>query len=366
MVRISLFAVVTACSYTPPRDQAPTDADQDGAVNDAPPVVRCFGTFKKVCLENPPTSAFTLGGADNSVITEMQSNCVTTTNESTVASSCVIAGSSVTIDGSLTASGGVPLVIVATDGELIIENLLDVSSRRGDERRGAGANPTGACNGATGATDGAGGAGGSFGGKGGTGGRGLTGNAPAAAAALAFPNQLRGGCPGNLSGRPTGALAIGSGGGAVWLISTVGITINGTVNASGSGGSGADGGLVARGGAGGGTGGMIILDAPTITVAQNGVLLATGGGGGGNNIGLITGGDGENPDPESPDQPAGGGSAMTSRRVATVASRAMARRAIATSSRPGAVVAAAPASSARSARSTHRERCCRRSRRASC
>ena len=212
-----------------------------------------------------------------------------------------------TIDGSLTASGGVPLVIVATDGELIIENLLDVSSRRGDERRGAGANPTGACNGATGATDGAGGAGGSFGGKGGTGGRGLTGNAPAAAAALAFPNQLRGGCPGNLSGRPTGALAIGSGGGAVWLISTVGITINGTVNASGSGGSGADGGLVARGGAGGGTGGMIILDAPTITVAQNGVLLATGGGGGGNNIGLITGGDGENPDPESPDQPAGGG-----------------------------------------------------------
>ncbi len=308
MFRLSLFAVITACSYTPPSDQAPIDATGDGPPGNDAPLVRCFGTFKKVCVENPPTVAFTLGGAENSVITEMQSNCVKMTNESTVASSCVIAGSSVTIDGTLTASGGLPLIILATDGELIIEDLLDVSSRRGSERRGAGANPTGGCIGATGATDAAGGAGGSFGGKGGTGGSGLTGNQPAGAAALGFPDQLRGGCPGNLSGRPTGATAVGSGGGAVWLISTVGITINGKVNASGSGGSGADGDLIIeRGGAGGGTGGMIILDAPTINVAQDGVLLATGGGGGGNNIGLFDGGDGANPDPDDPDQPAGGG-----------------------------------------------------------
>ncbi len=308
MFRIGLIAVITACSYTPPPDQVPTDAaDGDGPGADAP-LVRCFGTFKKVCVENPSTSAFTLGGAESSVITEMQANCVRQTNESTVASSCVVAGSSVTIDGTLTASGGLPLIILATDGELIIEDLLDVSSRRGNERRGAGANPVGGCNGATGALDAAGGAGGSFGGKGGSGGEGASGNVPEAAAALAFPDQLRGGCPGNLSGRPTGSTAIGSGGGAVWLISTVGITINGKVNASGSGGSGADGDLFGeRGGAGGGTGGMIILDAPTITVAQDGVLLATGGGGGGNNIGGFDGGDGGNPNPDDPDQPAGGG-----------------------------------------------------------
>lgn len=307
-MRACLLAVVTACSYTPPSDQAPTDAPGQDGPTDTPPTVRCFGTFKRVCLANPPTDAFTLGGADNAVMTELPGSCTATTSDSTVANSCVIAGSSVTIDGSLTAAGGLPLVIVATDGELIVEDLLDVSSLRGGERRGAGANPTGGCNGAIAATEAAGGAGGSFGGKGGTGGRGITGNEPAAATALGFPDQLRGGCPGNLGGRPTGALAVGSGGGAIWLISTVGITINGTINASGAGGSGADGDVILnRGGAGGGSGGMIILDAPTITIAQDGVVLAAGGGGGGGNAGLVTGGDGENPDPGEPDVPAGGG-----------------------------------------------------------
>jgi len=308
MIRACLLAVITACSYTPPSDQAPTDTPGQDAPSDTPPAVRCFGTFKRVCIENPPTEAFTLGGASNSVITEMPGNCAATTIDSTVASSCVLVGSSVTIDGSLTASGGLPLVVVATDGELIVEELLDVSSRRGAERRGAGANPTGACNGATVATEAAGGAGGSFGGKGGTGGRGVASNEPAAAPTSAFPDQLRGGCPGNLGGRPTNAVAVGSGGGAIWLISTVGITINGTINASGAGGSGADGDVVLdRGGAGGGSGGMIILDAPTITIAQDGVVLAAGGGGGGGNAGILTGDDGENPDPGDPGTPAPGG-----------------------------------------------------------
>lgn len=308
-VRASLLALFAACSYNPPSGETPTDGVAgDAPATDAPPTARCFGTgFEQVCLANPPTADFSLGGATSSVITDMQANCAELTSESTVLA-CVIAGRSITIDGSLTASGGLPLVLLATEGELVVEGLVDVSSRRGAERRGAGANPTGGCNGATGAVAGSGGAGGSFGGRGGTGGAGFGGNAPEAAAAIAFPAKLRGGCPGKLGGEPGGATEIGSGGGAVWLFSPAGITISGTINASGSGGSGGKSDLVVnRGGAGGGTGGMIVLEAPTISVDQNGVLVATGAGGGSGNAGLVTGDDGDNPDPGNPDNPAAGG-----------------------------------------------------------
>lgn len=305
-----LLATITACSYTPSTGLDPDGAvvDGDGPAGDGPNTgPHCFGQFRTVCLDALPTLPFTLGGATSTVVTDVVSNCDPTATGTDV-SACVLAGTSITIDGTLLAQGARPLVLIATEGPLVVTGLVDVSSLRGGARRGAGANPLGGCNGSSNAQGGGGGFGGSFGGKGGDGGDGANGSAGTAAAAIAFPDQLRGGCAGGLGGNPGSSLAGGSGGGAVWLISTAGIAIDGVVNASGAGGAGGDGDVIGvHGGAGGGSGGMVVLDAPTVAIGATGVVLATGGGGGGGNAGGFTGDDGANPDPADPDQPAAGG-----------------------------------------------------------
>ena len=304
--RACVLVLVSACSYSPGVGNAPADsadAPGDGA-SDTQINSNCFGQFGTVCLAGLPTQALEIGNTESTIVTDLLSNCEAITNDTNV-NGCVVSGTSVTIDGTLIGTGGKPLILIATDGPLIVQRLLDVSSH--DDVRGAGANPTGACTGATIADGAAGGAGGSLGGAGGRGGAGITGDATTAAPG-GVPASLRGGCPGRLGGTPSSSTAGGNGGGAVWLISNDRIVINGVINASGAGGEGGRSDPLAdHGGAGGGSGGMIVLDAPIVEISATGVVMATGGGGGGGNEGAFSGLDGDDPDPMDPDDPADGG-----------------------------------------------------------
>ncbi len=306
--RACVLVLVSACSYSPGAGTAPADsAEPDDTAPDMQVNANCFGQFGTVCLAGLPTQELAIGNTESTIVTDVLANCEAITNDSNV-NGCVVSGTSVTIDGTLIGTGGKPLILIATDGPLIVQRLLDVSSH--GEVRGAGANPTGACTGATIAEGAAGGAGGSLGGTGGGGGAGV-GGAATTAAPGGVPASLRGGCPGRLGGTPMSSTAGGSGGGAIWLISNERIVINGVVNASGAGGQGGPGDPLANhGGAGGGSGGMIVLDAPIVEISATGVVMATGGGGGGGNASAFSGLDGDDPDPMNPDDPADGGTGV--------------------------------------------------------
>lgn len=222
---------------------------------------------------------------------------------------CIIVGTTIT-GSSITATGNFPLVLVASDSISI--GSLDVSSHGGGADPGGGAGST-ACMTAgvgTSSVNGAGGgAGGSFMTKGGDGGSGNSGAAAkgtATAADPTAPSSLRGGCRGG-SGGDGGTVGNhgrgGDGGGATYLVAGTKITITGTINASGAGGTG--GGSSNGGGGGGGTGGSIILHAPSI-IATGATLVANGGGGGAGAAGATAGGTGSNPNASSPTTPAPG------------------------------------------------------------
>jgi hypothetical protein len=95
---------------------------------------------------------------------------------------------------------------------------------------------------------------------------------------------LRGGCPGGTATDPVGGPLIGrggNGGGAIQLVSEVGIEISGVLDVRGEDGSVEDynqgeGGIVS----GGGAGGSVLLEAPTVTLDASAKILATGGAGG--------------------------------------------------------------------------------------
>jgi len=229
---------------------------------------------------------------------------------------CVIAGTSITIASGMTlrAHGTKPLVLLATT-MLDLEGIIDVSSKHGDPKFGAGAKPQGSCLGTTAAMGHSGGYGGSFGGGGGMGGTPVSTSGEAAGMpgpAIELPTALRGGCPGgdgagNIGGNGAG----GSGGGAIAIIAST-IRLNGQINASGAGGLGGTGNGAGGGGGGGGSGGMIVLDALLIDAGagSNVWLYANGGGGGqggtGSGTGSGAGDDGmESPDPAT-QAPAGG------------------------------------------------------------
>ncbi len=305
-MRASVLAVLTACSYAPQPGTAPGDSvgPGDGAEPDGPINANCFGQFGTVCLQTLPRAPFSIGNTTSTVMTDTLASCEMVTNGTNV-TGCVISGTSMTIDGNLIGQGARPLILIATEGPLVVDNLIDVASHRDPIVRGAGANPNGACNGAQIATDDAGGPGGTLGGAGGDGGAGEIGLVVPAAAAAA-PTSLRGGCQGGAGGTASASTDGGHGGGALWLVSKERITINGVINASGAGGAGGAGdALDDHGGAGGGSGGMIVLDAPVIEIG--GVVLAIGGGGGGGSDGVFSGDDGADPNPANPGQPALGG-----------------------------------------------------------
>jgi hypothetical protein len=290
-MRALTLAVISACSYSPSAGVAADSGSEPDGMPDSAPNVNCFGQFGTVCLQALPTGAFTIGNTTSTVTTDIVASCDPVTNDTNVAG-CVLSGTSITIDGTLLGVGAKPLILIATEGPIIIEELVDVASHRTPAQRGAGSNPLGLCTGGVAPTGGSGGAGGSLVGTGGEGGGG-EGGSPSTPNTMTIPADLRGGCAGTLGGNPVGALAIGGGGGAVWLISKVGITVSGRINASGAGGEGGAGDVSAsHGGAGGGSGGMIVFDAPMLEVTQTGVVAAVGGAGGAGNVVAAPGGDG--------------------------------------------------------------------------
>lgn len=297
VIRAGVLATICACSYAPQPNAPEPDGPTPDTAIDTPPNANCFGQLGTVCLGALPSGPYTLGGPTE-VNSDIAAFCESATADSNVMG-CVVSGTSVTIDAELIGKGVLPLIIIATEGEIVVDDLIDVSSRRMPPRRGAGANPLGLCN-SVAPTGGHGGAGGSSVGLGGGGGGGLGGTA-AMTNTAGEPTGLRGACNGTPGGTQIGQPA-GTGGGAVWLISKVGIRINGRINASGAGGEGGagDAGGGVHGGAGGGAGGMIVLDAPSVMIATSGVVAALGGGGGGGNNGGTKGGDGNEADLDLP------------------------------------------------------------------
>lgn len=296
-MRAWLIGALSACSFQPGvisgSDAAFDTSDSDG-VSDL-----CYGTsgFAIVCLAEPATSSTQL--ASGNLDTDSSSSCVALQPQSSRV--CVVAGTSVNLSSGATvaAFGTRPLVLLATTGEITIDGTLDVASHRGG-KTGPAANGL-PCTVGTNPTAGGGGQGGSFGSSGGAGGdRDGSSNSGGLAAGMSTPTQLLGGCPGAEGAGSSGSA--GSGGGAVLLISSD-LTITGAIDASGSGGWGAQNNDA--GGGGGGAGGLVVLDAPTISVS--GSIFAHGGGGGGGGGGC-SGGDGSSGDDPSASGDAGGGS----------------------------------------------------------
>ena len=197
---------------------------------------------------------------------------------------CVLAGQSVIIDGTVRAVGARPLVIVSLSTLALFNGAnVDVSS---GVTTGAGAD-FGACpitslNGTSG-TLGGGGAGGSFGTAGGRGGDATGSPGGSAAPATGTPTELRAGCGGGAGG--TGQLmtngAGGNGGGAVYLLAEGALQLDGTIDASGAGGTPASISNMPGGAGGGGSGGMIALYGASISLAAGAQIFANGGGGAG-------------------------------------------------------------------------------------
>src|SRR5262249_25155043 len=125
----------------------------------------CHGTLAatRVCLSAEPTSGLSLSGT----IDTNTAACLPTTNPE-AASNCVLAGTQVTI-GALRVVGQRPLVVVATQTEISVNDNIDVASHAGPTGAGAGAG-IGACSPVLAAAGRGGGQGGSLGGQGGNGG----------------------------------------------------------------------------------------------------------------------------------------------------------------------------------------------------
>lgn len=213
---------------------------------------------------------------------------------------CFIVGKTISVPATTIVTGPRPLVLVANDA-IAIDGVLDVASHVVGGRVGPGS-PGAPCAAGTlpaAGNAGGGGGGGSFQTKGGDGGKGdddtIAGGRAGAEQTLI--TTLRAGCPGQRGGRVSGTP--GAGGGAVFLVAGGSILITGTINASGSGATGA---LDRSGGSGGGSGGMIALAAPNI---QTGTLIANGGGGAGGGAQSTPGSPGA--DPTAADAAAAGG-----------------------------------------------------------
>jgi hypothetical protein len=251
---------------------------------DAP--LTCLGSLPKVCFTKVPVTPVMVTEDINDINTDVIGipPLVCDQNNEQKGTYCVIAGNGFTIPAGkrISAHGNKPLVLLSTT-TFDLQGTVDVSSNHNPGATGAGAAL--ACTGVTAATGNSGGYGGSFSGKGGDGEQ-LIGAGEAkgiAAAPVAFPQSLIGGCPGgNGSTNVAGATAGigGAGGGAVSIIAMGMINLDGTINASGAGGHA--GLLNKSGGGGGGSGGMIVLasESSSIVTAATAALFANGGGGG--------------------------------------------------------------------------------------
>ncbi len=279
------IALCAGCSFTEPAGaidapRPPIDAPRF----DAPPVDAmlgpCTGTLVgtgfQICLLEPPTQMLMVPAG--TIATETSAACAPASAYTSSPDVCLLLGTSVNIPMNVVATGRRPLAIVATNGAVMIGGAggVDVSSH--DAVLGAGTRST--CPGGTAPDSGGGTSGGgfagSYGGVGGDGGRGASGGNGGIAATPGGFTRVEGGCPGG-PGAGTGAGAGGAGGGAVWIIATTKIQIDGSIDASGGAGGGSTRGDNAGGG-GAGAGGLIGLDAPQLMGTGN--VFANGGGGG--------------------------------------------------------------------------------------
>lgn len=282
----SVVVFAGACSFTPPGTSPDNNAGDGGTIDvphdtsTIPPIdaQQCFGPHLGLdfCLAVEPKTPLAL--ATNTAPFDTASPAC----DPNFTPACVLAGTSVSIDAMTTfaVKGARPLVIVS-QSTMTIAGTLDVSSHRDRGPGGDGAvNGPGSgmagCNAGTAPTGNTGGPGGSFGIKGGNGGLGNGGGSGGGAAGEKLTvTTFRGGCPG-LDGGGSG-IRHGNGGGAVYLIAIDGISVTGTIDASGAGTD--DTPVQKKGGAGGGSGGLIVFDTPSLTVDAAAKIFANGGGG---------------------------------------------------------------------------------------
>jgi hypothetical protein len=299
-VKPGLFTVVFALSgceliadIPTPSGSSDVDASMiDGASADVMiDADGCSGSFVRLCTQPSGTDVELPAAIDTSA-----SALCAIEMDATAGELCVIAARSINLAAGVTlaVTGTRPLVLVASttitiDGTMNVRNPSGIGCTRTDP------------------TEISGGAGGSRGGRGGKGGNGGD-DGVGGVAGDAMPPSLLGGCPGGAGQGDSDPPGVG--GGSVLLIAQT-IMVTGTINATGTGGGGAN--VSLAGGAGGGSGGVIVVDAPNVTIA--GTLLASGGGGGEGGRGAILGGGsggnpGAAPNPLTPSIAASGGSGL--------------------------------------------------------
>jgi hypothetical protein len=297
---VLVLAIVSGCSFSPSgATGGDDDDDDDGSISDGaerdsgPPIDGpCHLGFVDVCASGAPAGPLVVAGNDT-IDTDTDPRCATYPQPGGP-DACLVWVASVSIPGGtrLTGVGSRPLLL-ASAGDILIDGVLDVASRRG-QQIGAGAG-TGPCAMLAPPDDDLGGAGGASGGGfgtvGGDGGTGDTdmslgadGNAAPGVhgAVIAAPGFARGGCAGQTGGAESaggGPGGVGGASGGAVILAAFGelrIRATGQVLAGGAGGSG---GGEQAGGGGGGSGGYVGLEGAVIEVA--GAVAANGGGGGG-------------------------------------------------------------------------------------
>ena len=116
----------------------PADAGGDASV-DAPDASTvdaqtCFGTgLVKICLAAAPTQPLVISNL-TTIDTTTSPMCVATVSGG--ANYCVLAGTTITIDAKLRATGSRPLVLIASDS-ITTGAVIDVGSHRGPPRSSA-------------------------------------------------------------------------------------------------------------------------------------------------------------------------------------------------------------------------------------
>jgi len=259
----------------------------------------CFGSgIAKPCVPTVPLGSLMLTGDLN---TDTDGRCISVDQPVQGPKLCVLAGERIVVTGPVHATGSRPLVLVANE-TITVSAMLDARSVRTETVPGAGASSCASPFGLSEGGIGAGGAGGSFQGSGGAGGSASSVPGTAAAAATAFPDHVRGGCPGGGGGEGTGSTLSepGAGGGALYLIANKKIDVQAVIAANGAGALEALPDIGARlgaGGGGGGSGGLIVLEAPVITFGSATRLLAMGGAGAGGGASMELSKAGGDPDP---------------------------------------------------------------------
>jgi len=297
-VRVALLAVLVAC---------PSGCNQILGIGDfhlgddqgSDVGMFCLGStaLYKYCAADAPMGAVTLS---KDIDTDSTQDCQTDAANGV----CVIAADTIGVQR-VAVTGSLPLVLVA-GSTIEVTDVLDGSSGQAmpgpvphPARTGPGSTAAGLCAGPAGmdSTQGAGaGAGGSFGDIGADGeDGGSSANIPGGTATdAATLTKIQAGCAGGKGGDGdtvgSGGLG-GVGGGAIYLVAgtSIHVTSEGAIYASGQGGVGANKDHGAGGG--GGAGGLIGLDAPQVTV--EGFVVANGAAGGEGANGSSIGADGD-------------------------------------------------------------------------